>query len=477
MAPESSNSTRWFWLLLGPAVFLGILFFVDFSKYSELLSVELNALHVSVVAGLLAWMFIWWVGECLPLGITALLPLLVLPSFEVLTLKQTTVHYSSEVIFLFLGGFILSIALERVGLHIQLAQWVLRFFGRKPAYLLLGFMVSVALLSLWISNTATALIMLPVALGLKDQLYKLSPRYFISLLLGIAHSSSIGGIASLISTPPNAIYAQFMQTQLDQTVTFIGWMTKSLPLSVVTLLLCWLFLSYMGKAWKLQKQGLLVEIGDSFSSAANKLASTKDSTKKYVTLIFLLMVLLWIINPFITFVKISDAQVSIIGILLLFSIPNFLKVGDLSKVHWNILLLFGGGLALAQGIGDSGFAKVIVHYATYLLPETTAPLLVAFILISMVVIFTEILSNTACTALFLPLLLPLSQSFNLDSSALLLAVTYAASLSFMMPIATPPNALVYSTQLIPIKTMLKWGLCLNILMAVLITLHYFFNSL
>jgi len=447
-------------VLLGPLLFA----IIPFLKISEL------SHDAHVVLGLMAWMMAWWLSELLPLGVTALLPILVLPSSNILKLSEVTPIYGSDIIFLFLGGFLISIALEKWKLHQALAERILPFFSRSVSFLLLGFMLITAALSMWISNTACAFMMLPMALAVAKKFSKHSVDIEKALLFGVAYSASIGGVGTIIGSPPNAILIGYLENNDLWAPSFGRWFIMAAPLLIFGLLACWLVIRF----FYLRKG---ISIGDLQKSIE---FSRWSKNQKRVLIVFILTAMAWILRPLIPGNAITDTWIAVAAIVVLYLIPSAEKTGeallalhDLSKVSWSILLLFGGGLTLAKAFQITGFDQWMAYQLTGLLDLGVWVLILIIVLVS--IMFTEIGSNTAVAALIVPIVGSLSGALGqAQGIALIFAVTFGASLSFMMPMATPPNAIVFHSKRIHLTEMIKIGFWLNLIFWVLISLVAYF---
>ena len=466
---------KYFGLLLGPLVFILILIFADPSGLSQ----EGKAILASTI-----WIAIWWITEAAPISVTALLPIILFPLTGGLDLKTTTAAFGHKFIFLFIGGFILAIAIEKWNLHKRIALNIIRLVGTNKSNIILGFMIATAFLSMWISNTATSVMMLPVALAIIAQL-KDDPQtlenenitFGKALMLAIAYSASIGGMATLIGTPPNLVFAGIIKTNYNIEITFLEWMSFGLPVSIILLTICWAYLTKYAFKFKSKE----------FSSGKDEINNQIKSLgkisyeEKTVLIVFIFTALLWIIQSFVLkklIPNIDDTIIAIISAVTLFILPTrnikstILKWEDTTKLPWGILLLFGGGMALAKGFDSSGLAVWIGNQLTSL--ESFPFILLLFILIASVNFLTEITSNLATTAMILPVLVSLSTVINIHPYYLLIGATVAASCAFMLPVATPPNAVVFGSKLLTINDMVKKGFWMNLISIFVLTLLVYF---
>ena len=466
---------KYFGLLLGPLVFILILIFADPSGLSQ----EGKAILASTI-----WIAIWWITEAAPISVTALLPIILFPLTGGLDLKTTTAAFGHKFIFLFIGGFILAIAIEKWNLHKRIALNIIRLVGTNKSNIILGFMIATAFLSMWISNTATSVMMLPVALAIIAQL-KDNPQtlenenitFGKALMLAIAYSASIGGMATLIGTPPNLVFAGVIKTNYNIEITFLEWMSFGLPVSIILLTICWAYLTKYAFKFKSKE----------FSSGKDEINNQIKSLgkisyeEKTVLIVFIFTALLWIIQSFVLkklIPNIDDTIIAIISAVTLFILPTrnikstILKWEDTTKLPWGILLLFGGGMALAKGFDSSGLAVWIGNQLASL--ESFPFILLLFILVASVNFLTEITSNLATTAMILPVLVSLSTVINIHPYYLLIGATVAASCAFMLPVATPPNAVVFGSKLLTINDMVKKGFWMNLISIFVLTLLVYF---
>lgn len=431
-------------------------------------------------------MVLWWLTEALPVYVTALLPLFLFPLFGSVSLQTAGSSYLHPIIFLFMGGFMMAKAMERWNLHKRMALTIIGFMGDKPIVIIAGFMLASFFLSMWISNTATVVMMLPIVvsvihnlnISVEDQSGS-GQNLSKCLLLGIAYAASIGGVSTLIGSPPNALFAAFMSQEYGQVISFSDWIKMGLPLALVFLPLCWLVLTQLIFPIKIKRiPGLKQMIG----SELQQLGPVKPAEYS-VLMIFFVICFLWLFHPLITkwlptalASLINDSSIALFGAALMFVLPSWqqkkerlLNWENAKKIPWGILILFGGGLSLAAGLSQSGVAQFIGEKVVGL--GTAHPLVLLFIVVSLVIFLTEIMSNTATIAMFLPILASIAASSGLSPLVLLLPATLAASFAFMMPVATPPNAIVFSSGKISIAEMARAGLVLNICGILLISFY------
>ena len=485
-----SNRGKLIALIAGPILGL-ITFFLLPETYTNSTGAEVPFSYEGrACLGVTVWMAVWWFTEALPIAATAMLPLVAYPLLQITTAKAAMSNYASGTIFLFLGGFLIAAGIHRWHLDRRIALLTLKFFGTKPAQMVMGLMFATAFLSAWVSNTATAAMMVPIAIAVlgvvrstqKSEVIGKDERNFgISVLLSIAYAASIGGMVTLIGSPPNGIYARFMQQTYGTTVSFTDWMMLGLPVAILMLPAAYILLTKVlfpcridgipgGKEW--------------VRNELRKLGSMSRG-EKIVLAVFLLAALLWIFGPLIRditidgakpFNALKDETIAMIAGLLLFIIPVDARRGihalDWSSakdvIAWDVLLLFGGGLTMAAALQSTGAAALVGAQASVLagFGEITMMAGVA----ALVTFATEVTSNTALAATMMPLIAAAADALKIDPSGLLVATALAASCAFMMPVATPPNAIVFGTGRLHIGDMVKAGFWLNILGVVIITI-------
>ncbi|WP_178984085.1 SLC13 family permease [Winogradskyella helgolandensis] len=462
-------------LVLGPLLFILIKLFC----HPEGLGDSANAILAST-----SWVAVWWITEAISIPVTALLPIVLFPLSGGLSLSGTTAAYGHKYIFLFLGGFILAIAIEKWNLHKRIALNIIKIVGTNVSRIILGFMVATALLSMWISNTATAVMILPVGMAIVLQLQD-NPKtkanenliFGKALMLAIAYSASIGGMATLIGTPPNLVLAGVVESTYNTEITFSQWFMFGFPISVVLLLICWFYLTRF--AFKFEQKefpGGRQEINKQLN-ALGKIAYEE----KVILIVFGITAVSWISRSFLLspwLPAMDDTIIAIMASVILFLIPNKKKSQalvsweDAVKLPWGILLLFGGGMALAIGFESSGLAIWIGNQLTSLIGVSLFILLL--VLIASVNFLTEITSNMATTAMLLPVLVSLAAVINVHPYILLVSATLAASCAFMLPVATPPNAVVFGSGYLKIEDMVKKGIWMNLISILLVTLIVYF---
>ena len=426
--------------------------------------------------GLALLMATWWATEAIPIPATSLLPIVLVPMLGIAKLDATTATYGDPIIFLFLGGFLLGIAMQRWNLHRRIALRVLLLVGSQPKNQIGGFMIATGFLSMWVSNTATAIMMLPIGLSVvsllgADNDKAETERYATALLLAIAYSASIGGIATLIGTPPNALLTGYLAKNHGIDIGFAQWMAIGLPVSIVMMAITW---------WWLTRGGFKFRTGgDSAGVLRGELTrlGPLSPAERRVGIVFAAAAAAWMVRPMLNDIGVawlSDTAVALIAGITLFLVPSgtggntrLLDWEAAQKLPWGVLLLFGGGLALAGVVKSSGLAEWI---AMQLSVFNILPLLLLVGIVVLVIIFlTEITSNTATAAAFLPLLGALAVSLDIDPLLITVPAAIAASCAFMMPVATPPNAIVFATGHMKIQSMIRAGLFLNVVGTVFIT--------
>ena len=462
-------------LLLGPLLFTIILLFF----HPEGLSKEANAVLASTL-----WIAVWWITEAIPIAVTSLLPIILFPLTGALKLSETTSSFGHKYIFLYIGGFILAIAIERWNLHKRIALTIIRFIGTNVKSIILGFMIATAFLSMWISNTATAVMMLPIGMAiisqLKDNPETIEDENLIfgkALMLAIAYSASIGGMATLIGTPPNLVLAGIVQEIYQVEISFSKWIIFGFPISILLLFICWKYVTSFAFTFK-QKSfpGGKAEIKRQLTSLGKI-----SYEEKIVGCVFIFTAFAWISRSF--FLKnfmpnIDDTIIAIITGVLLFIIPTkdkkraIITWTEAVKLPWGVLLLFGGGLALAQGFKTSGLAEWIGSQMSLL--EGASLILLLLILITAVNFLTEITSNLATTAMILPVLASMALVIDVHPYILMVGATVAASCAFMLPVATPPNAVVFGSGYLKIPDMVRVGIWMNLISIILLTAIVYF---
>lgn len=465
-------------LYLGPLLFLVILMMPT----TEPLSVEGQR-----VIAIATWMLTWWISEAVQLPVTALLPIVLLPLLGIVSdIGEATAPYANPIIFLFMGGFMIALALEKWNLHRRMALNIVQFTGTKADGILLGFMLATAFLSMWISNTATAVMMLPIATSmvkiLRDSYGKDDKKianFALVMMLGIAYSANIGGVATIVGTPPNSVLASMILDKYGYEISFADWFMVGLPFSV-----CLLFLSYifLVKIIYPNHLGRFEASEEIIKEELSKLGRLKKG-EKITLIIFVSIALLWIfrggVNWLIPGLGLNDTMIAMIGTILLFVLPVDWQKGDFvlhwedtQKLPWGILLLFGGGISLASSMEKTGLIELI---ASSVGGEQSLSIFWITALLTIIVLFmTEVMSNVALVTVMIPVVAGLAGSFGENALLMTIPITMAASCAFMLPMATPPNAIVFASGEIEVNQMIKAGIVLNIISVIVIMLIWQF---
>lgn len=473
---------RWM-LIIAPLVSLSVYLFADLDPENK---------KVTTTFAIALLMAAWWITEAVPLAVTALIPVVLFPFFGVVDGKTVSALYFNHVIFLFIGGFLMAFAMERWNLHRRIALRILILFGISPGRILMGFMLATTILSMWMSNTATAMMMVPIAFSiivkLEESIGKEKVgKYSVGLLLAVAYSASIGGIATLVGTPPNLSLVRISSIIFPKMpeISFADWFIFALPVTFFLFLSAWLILYLM---YKPKNRWDNITLND-FRIEYKQLGKAKPE-EKIVMILFGLLIFMWIFRTEINLKNvvipgwerffdhpefINDGTVAILFSLLLFMIPSKTQKGEklmnwetANKIPWGIVLLFGGGFALAQGFVDSGlsvwFGELLKGLAG------VNPVILTFIVVIMLALLTELTSNVATTEMILPILAGLSVAIKINPVLLMIPATLAASMAFMLPVATPPNAIIFGTNRLRIIDMLKAGILLDLVSVFIITL-------
>ncbi len=442
-------------LLISGVLAFGITLFV---KGDDML------IRASALGGLMVF---FWFFDVIPMYVTALLPLALGVPMGLLSSDDLAGSYSNKFVFLFLGGFILALAMEKWDVHKQLAHTIISIVGSSKSKILLGFMMSTGILSMWISNTATTLMMLPMVMAvIKNLEHEENSRFPRFLLLSIAYAASIGGMATLVGSPPNSIMAGYLNESQGITITFLDWMKIGMPISLILLTLLYFFFIINLRG---ERNGDKIHVG------IEKKPWSKDQIR--IILLFLVVVLLWSFRTLIvdyTGFDYGDEHVAIFAAILMFIMPSskgepILNWTDTSKLPWGILLLFGGGLAMAKMLENNG---VIAEVASMF--DNFGNLNVGIILLVIVTIAvfgTEFMSNTALVSVFIPVIATFAIAADIPLTTLCIPVTLAASCAFMLPIGTPPNAIVFSGSDLTIRQMAQTGFVLNIMCVLIVVLY------
>lgn len=432
--------------------------------------------RTSAVAALMA---IWWISEAIPIAATALVPIVMLPLLGVSGIESTLQPYAHPLIFLFMGGFVIAIAMEKWDLHRRIALNIVSFVGTRPNSIIMGFILASAFLSMWVSNTATALMMLPIALSVlklvdsEGETATATHNFGLCLLLGVAYGCNVGGMGTLIGTPPNALLAGFMADNYDIEITFASWLYFGIPLVAVSLPVLHLVLTRLIYPVRLTELAGGKEL---FERTLQSLGAITNAEKK-VAVVFVLTAFLWITRPLYESVVpgLSDTGIAMAAALSFFFIPVrgeekafILNWEDVEELPWGVLILFGGGLSLASAISSTGLAEWMGQGFEGL---SHWPVMVLLLMVVTLIVFlTEMTSNTATSAAFLPIMGSVALGLGQEPLLFTLPVALAASCAFMLPVATPPNAIIYGSNRISIPEMARAGLWLNLIFITLVTL-------
>ena len=463
---------------LGPILFVLTRYFTSFEGLSD----EGNAVLASTL-----WIAVWWITEAIPIAATSLMPIILFPLSDGLSLSETTSSFGHRFVFLYLGGFILALSIEKWNLHKRIALNIIKIIGTNIKKIILGFMVATAFLSMWISNTATSVMMLPIGIAIIKQMKDLknTPEnenliFGKSLMLSIAFSASIGGVATLIGTPPNLVFAGIIQEIYNIEISFLEWFMFGLPISIILLFIAWVYLTNVAFKFKQDK----FDEGKKEINRQLKDIGSMSYEEKIVLTVFILTGLAWItrtffLNKFLP--NLDDSIIALISGISLFIFQTKSKSGknekimnweDAVKLPWGILLLFGGGLAIAQGFQSSGLATWIAQNMVQL--EGFSVFLILLVVIAAVNFLTEITSNLATTAMLLPILAPTAVILGVHPYILMVGATIAASCAFMLPVATPPNAVVFGSGYLKMSDMVRVGVLMNFISIIIILLMVYF---
>jgi sodium-dependent dicarboxylate transporter 2/3/5 len=465
-------------LFLGPLLFILIRLFLNPDGLSD----EANAVLASTL-----WIAVWWITEAIPIAVTSLLPIILFPLSGALPLAETSSSFGHRYVFLYMGGFILALAIEKWNLHKRIALNIIKLIGTDVKKIILGFMLATAFLSMWISNTATAVMMLPIGIAIIKQMKdsKSIPDqenliFGKALMLSIAFSASVGGIATLIGTPPNLVFAGIIQELYGIEISFLKWIIFGLPISIILLTISWIYLTRV--AFKFSQINFdvgMVEI----KKQLTELGEIRYE-EKIVLVVFVITGAAWISRTFflnLFLPSLDDSMIALMSGISLFllstgkknNVEKIMHWEDAVKLPWGILLLFGGGLAIAAGFQSSGLASWIAENFTQL--SGFSLFIILLVVIAAVNFLTEITSNIATTAMLLPILAPTALILGVHPYILMVGATLSASCAFMLPVATPPNAVVFGSNYLKISDMVRVGILMNIISIIIIfTMVYFF---
>ncbi len=469
------NNYSWYkklGLLFGPILFL-VLYNLPFTLITP---------AADKVIAVAVWMIIWWITETVSISVTALLPLTLFPLLGIMDMSAVAANYGSPIVFLFFGGFVMALALEKVNLHKRIALNIVQVTGTSPDKIILGFMLATAFLSMWISNTATTVVMLPIALSVinliqqdEDGFSDRDKNFALSIMLGIAYAANVGGIATIIGTPPNTVLVGFMESEYQVQISFLSWLKIGLPFSCIMIFIIYTLLV------KFIYPSRLTQLHQSRDIIAEELAKLGpiNSAEWRVLIIFLITIFLWVtrvyLNELLPFIKLSDAGISVLAAFAFFTIPfNFnrgeftLRWEDTVKLPWGILILFGGGLALAKALSEAG----VIDYIGAIVSanDSLDSFVIGALLILVMLFMTELMSNVALISIFAPVVAGIALGLDTEMLLLLIPVTMASSCAFMLPMATPPNAIVFASGYIKVHEMAKAGIWLNLISVLILIL-------
>lgn len=428
--------------------------------------------EAKVVLGLSLWMGAWWVTETIPIYVTALLPLVIFPLLNVTDLGRTSAYYADRIVFLLLGGFFLASTIEKSNLHQRFAFTMLKFSGTNPKYIVGAFVIVTGSLSAWMSNTATTLLMIPIAAAVLNsiQIHN-KERFGVCLMLCIGYAASIGGVSTLIGTTPNAIFASLSKSLVGVDVSFVQWMLVGIPVSAISLFVMWLYMVNLGA--KLKGVSIFGE-KDFVVKRLEGLGQLKGD-EKIVLLVFAVTITAWVTRGLVwgnAFPFVDDSTIAIIAAISVFLIPSenkkrLLDWSVATKIPWGILILIGGGLALAEGFTITGIDTWVALQLAFL--EGLHYIVILLILV-LIVVFLEFMSNTATAALLIPISAALASIMSVNPILFMMPVAIASSFGFILPASTPPNAIVISSGYVSPKKMAIAGLPLNLIMVVIVAL-------
>ena len=458
--------------LLGPIAFFSLLYLSPLDNVS---------LIADKVIAVVAWMVIWWVSEAVSIFITALIPIVLFPLLGIMNIKEVCPHYSNQILYLFFGGLVIALALEKVQLHKRFALNILRLTGTNANGIVLGFMLASALMSMWISNTATSIIMLPIAISVVDLIKREETKslkendsvnskkyrnFAISIMLGIAYSANVGGVGTIIGTPPNVFMVGYMSDSYGIDIGMGQWMLVGVPFTLIMLGIIYclsVYVFYPNRLGKLKLSGKVIQ------SELKKLGRV-NKKEKIVMVIFLTTVFLWIFQRQIKvwIPSLGNITIAMLGAFAMLVVPSnlrkrefILQWRDMKRFPWGIIILFGGGIALAAALSKAGLIDMIAHFASS--QVSWSLLTVTIFLIAFVLFATELMSNIALITIGLPLITGVAIGLGAPLLYVVVPVTIACSCAFTLPISTPPNAIVYSSGHIKIHEMARIGIFLNII--------------
>jgi len=473
-------------------LFTGLIISIAILLFGNL---EPTNFKITIMAAIAVLMAVWWITEAVPLAATSLIPLILFPLFGLLDADEIASSYINSIIFLFLGGFMIALSMERWGLHKRIALKIITMFGGSPVSIIIGFMIASALLSMWISNTATTIMMLPIALAI---IFKMENEFgaekvhnfSITLLIGIAYSCTIGGLGTLVGTVPNLAFVKILKILFPEApeIGFGQWMMLGIPISVLMLIISAFLLTKI--YFKVDKA---LKIDKGFIREEYEKLGPLSFEEKTISIIFALTAFLWIFRsdlnlglitipgwsnllPYSTFV--NDGTVAMTMAFILFIIPSkkenttLLDNNVFNKIPWGIILLFGGGFALANGFSNTGLSTFIGEQLTGM--KSLSHIFIIMATAATISFLTELTSNTATTQMILPILASVAIAMGMNPLLLMLTATLSASMAFMLPVATPPNTIIFASSRIKVTEMVKTGFALNLLGVIIVSLIVYF---
>ncbi|WP_245153890.1 SLC13 family permease [Jeotgalibacillus proteolyticus] len=466
------NTRQKIGLILGPLLFAVIYFFPAITGLGD---------APRAVLAVTLWVAAWWVTEAMPIPATSLMPIFLLPIAGGTDERTATMAYADPIVFMYMGGFTIALAIQKWNLHKRIAMFILSYVGTGSQRIILGVIIATAGLSMWISNAATALMMLPIALALIEEIKEKEffdeaslHRFAKSLLLTVAYAASIGGLATIIGSVPNAVFVAVAANSLDRTVTFFDWFLFGFPLTILLLTGMYFYITKIQFKVKDQK-----EISSDFARKQLEKLGPMSYEEKAVLTVFSVVGLLWMSSGFLPEAyTLSDTSISMIGATSMFLFPARKEKGglmiwkDMRNLPWGILLLFGGGLSLAAAFESSNLTE---WFGELLQGLEVLPFIVILIALAAIVLFmTEIMSNTAVSNMLIPVSIGLALGIGVDPYSIMGIVALTASCAFMLPISTPPNAAVFSSDYLTIEDMVKAGFWMNIMAILVIVLFVYF---
>ncbi len=486
--PASKRSTaQWIGLVLGPLLFVAL----------QLFDLAPDKPVVTRMAAVAVLMATWWITDAIPLSATALLPMVLYPLLGIMKGKEVAPQYFNSTIFLFLGGFMIALTMQKWNLHKRIALWIIRFIGGGPSRILLGFMLAAAFLSMWISNTATAIMMVPIGMAIILRMenefgLKKTRKLAVGLMLGIAYACSAGGIATLVGTPPNLSFSRIFEITFPQApaITFGRWFLLGLPLAAVMLAMIWLLLTKV-----FLRHTKDIKVNKDIVEQEYRALGPMNYEERAVLTVFASTAVLWVFRKDLVLGAITvpgwsqllpypqmidDGTVALLMAMVLFLLPTRSKKADsptimnfevVSELPWNIVLLFGGGFALAQGFRVTGLSELIGNQFAGLMGFP--PIVIILVICLALTFLPELTSNTATTEMILPILAAVAVAMKVNPLMLMVPATISASCAFMMPVATPPNAIVFGSKRIKISEMARVGVVINLLGVVVIATVFY----